>query len=129
MNNIKGYEEFTNEEFNWKKAAAGAALVGSLSMPACKSPSYLYMDANKHQPIEMETSNSLCKVLKVKERKDHMILLLSTDEGDKKEIMLSSGLPIKEGDRLYLVIKGMFGHVIHKSGHYDLITDMWCKNK
>jgi len=40
MNNIKSYEQFCNEELDWKKLATGAAIVGTIGLGAALSGPY-----------------------------------------------------------------------------------------
>lgn len=61
MNKIKTYNEFTNEEINWKKAIAGAAITGALT--SCEPADNKTMDqihkdysteVNKNKPASMK---------------------------------------------------------------------------
>jgi hypothetical protein len=70
MKRIKNYQDFTNEELNWKKALAGAAIVASLNLTSCDTQKDI---ENKIPQVEILVKNQIDRENSLKEDGDTII--------------------------------------------------------
>jgi hypothetical protein len=59
MEKIKSYEEFCNEEINWKKFLSGAALASSLILSPIKSDAITIQQYDKTELLQLHNSQTL----------------------------------------------------------------------
>lgn len=139
MNNIKGYNEFLNEEKGWKSAVAGGlAVLGTLGMAGCDAP--IAMDVKTKTEVTQNVDkegkiiyNRKVVVYTGKATFSYALVYIETTDGKVYKVIVSwLDSPVKNfknetkmvnGEKVTLHLSDGEGYIIWRGEKLDLTND------
>lgn len=139
MNNLKRYEDFTNEKINWKGVVAGGlATIGSLGMSSCHAPIAMDVKTNTEVTYDVDKEGEVLFSRKVtviigKSSIDYALVYIKTIDGQIYSVIVgswdspvefwTSKSKMKRGDPVTIHISNGKGYLLWNIKKLDLTNN------